>query len=40
MTLKSVRERHRELVETDWRAAAAEVIATNWEDGNVSNGKT
>jgi hypothetical protein len=36
MTLDSVRDRHRHLVEHDWKSAAAEYFATNWKDGEVS----
>jgi hypothetical protein len=37
MTLDSVRDRHRHLVEHDWKSAAAEYFATNWKDGDVSH---
>jgi hypothetical protein len=37
MTLDSVRDRHRHLVEHDWKSAAAEYFATNWKNGDVSH---
>jgi hypothetical protein len=37
MTLQAVRERHRNLVEHDWRPAAAEVFAAKSKDGDVSH---
>lgn len=36
MTLDSVRDRHRHLVEHDWRSAAAEQFSTNNKDVAVS----
>jgi hypothetical protein len=37
MTLDSVRERHRVLVENDWKSLAEEVMAEKYKNGDVSD---
>ena len=36
MTLEAVRERHRGLVERDWRSVAEDYFAREYKDGKVS----
>jgi hypothetical protein len=36
MTLQAVKDRHRELVERDWRSLAEVVVAEQFPDGSVS----
>ena len=37
MTLDSVRDRHKVLVENDWRSVAEDVFAEKWQEGDVSH---